>query len=285
MNPYYIDEPCVISFSGGRTSAYMLAEILEAHNGHLPAHLHPVFCNTGKEREETLEFVYRCERELSTPIVWIELSAMDRDSEGKYKKAYKIVNYKTASRNGEPFQLLLDAMPAIPNQVNMACTAYLKTRLLRMYADDIGLERGCLTAIGMRADEPKRVGNAHGKKIEGFEGYCPLYLADVTQAMVRDFWDSMPWNLELPMLSDGSCPAGNCDVCFKKSIGKREKLIAELIVTDPGRVEFWINAENQKKQRFKPEQPSYAQMKEYAQSQTVMFADYYDESIPCFCGD
>lgn len=284
MNPYYIDEPCLISFSGGRSSAYMLVQILEAHGGTLPLDHHVVFCNTGKEREETLKFVYQCGRELGVEITWLELAAMEK-VDGKYHKKYKFADFKTASRKGEPFQILLDAMPAIPNVVNMACTAYLKTRLMRMYADDAGLERGCLTAIGMRADEARRVGNSHGKKIEGFEGYCPMAMAGVIQSDVRDFWNAMPWNLELPMLPDGSCPAGNCDICFKKSIGKREKLISELLTTEPERVDFWISAEKGKGQFFRPDQPSYAQMKEYAQRQTEMFAEFTDESIPCFCGD
>jgi 3'-phosphoadenosine 5'-phosphosulfate sulfotransferase (PAPS reductase)/FAD synthetase len=279
-NPYYIDEDCIYSTSGGRSSMYSLVKTVKAHNGVLPDYIKPVFCNTGKERNETLDFVHRCEKELSINIVWIELSKMIRN-DGKYQKEYKIVNYETASRNGEPFQILLDAMPAIPNVVNMSCTAYLKTRLMRMYADDIGFDRGCLTVIGMRADEFRRVRNSHGKKVEGFEGYCPMHLDGVTQSDVRDFWDSMPWNLELPMLPDGSCPAGNCDICYKKSLNKRELLIAQ----NPEKADFWIKAEEDKKQRFRPDQPSYKQMKDYAASQLTMFSEYDDDSMPCFCGD
>ena len=33
MNPYLIEGPAVISFSGGRTSGYMLKHILDAHGG------------------------------------------------------------------------------------------------------------------------------------------------------------------------------------------------------------------------------------------------------------
>ena len=36
LNPYLITGPAVIAFSGGRTSGYMLHEIIAAHGGTLP---------------------------------------------------------------------------------------------------------------------------------------------------------------------------------------------------------------------------------------------------------
>jgi hypothetical protein len=60
-NPYLIEGPALISFSGGRTSGYMLWQILDAHGGTLPDDVHVCFANTGKEREETLRFVHECE--------------------------------------------------------------------------------------------------------------------------------------------------------------------------------------------------------------------------------
>ena len=48
-SPYLIKEQAIISFSGGRTSAFMLWKILEAHGGTLPDNLKVVFANTGKE--------------------------------------------------------------------------------------------------------------------------------------------------------------------------------------------------------------------------------------------
>ena len=49
-DPYLITGPALISFSGGRTSAYMLKMILDAHGGTLPDDVHVCFANTGKER-------------------------------------------------------------------------------------------------------------------------------------------------------------------------------------------------------------------------------------------
>ena len=49
MNPFQINEPTCISFSGGRTSAYMLYKVLEAHQMSLPDEAVVCFANTGKE--------------------------------------------------------------------------------------------------------------------------------------------------------------------------------------------------------------------------------------------
>jgi len=71
-NPFYFDEPTIVSFSGGRTSGLMLWSILQAHGGSLPESVKVCFANTGKEREETLDFVQACASNWQTQIVWLE---------------------------------------------------------------------------------------------------------------------------------------------------------------------------------------------------------------------
>ena len=69
---FLISGPAVISFSGGRTSGYMLWRILQAHGGKLPDDVRVVFANTGKEMEETLEFVQAASDHWRVPITWVE---------------------------------------------------------------------------------------------------------------------------------------------------------------------------------------------------------------------
>ena len=96
---YRIPGPALISFSGGRTSAYMLHQILQAYGGTLPDDVVVAFANTGKEREETLEFVRECADHWSVPVRWVEW----RNNE----KGFEEVTFETASRNGEPFADLI----------------------------------------------------------------------------------------------------------------------------------------------------------------------------------
>ena len=89
MNPFLINEPTCISFSGGRTSAYMLYRILEAHQMSLPKEAIVCFANTGKEEEATLKFVHDCEKNWGVEIHWLEY----QNAEPSFKR----VNFVTAS--------------------------------------------------------------------------------------------------------------------------------------------------------------------------------------------
>jgi 3'-phosphoadenosine 5'-phosphosulfate sulfotransferase (PAPS reductase)/FAD synthetase len=280
MNPYFINEPAVISFSGGRTSAYMLWKIIEAHDGELPSDVKVIFSNTGKEMPQTLDFVQACSDNWGVDIVWLELAEMSRaENEKNFKKSYKVVDYESASRNGEPFDILLDAMPAIPNAVGRYCTAEMKIRPMTQYIIDAGYETPVLTMVGIRGDEVRRAKKIQGTVSNGQEKHCPLYLSAVTAADVGHFWEQQNFDLELPN-NNGVTDWGNCDLCFLKGKSKRAAIIRER----PDLVDWWAAAEKRKGQQFRPDEPSYQQMKIIATTQGQLF-DFDDESIPCFCGD
>ncbi len=82
-----------------------------------------LFTNTGKERLETLDFVEECSRQWGVEVVWLEyryvpLPVLRSKKTGKpvsmdpRSHRFAVVNFATASRDGEPFDRLLALLTA-----------------------------------------------------------------------------------------------------------------------------------------------------------------------------
>jgi hypothetical protein len=276
-DPFLISEPTAIAFSGGRTSAYMLWRVLQS-NGGLPPETVVLFNNTGKEDEATLRFVRDCGINWNVPIVWIEFRHA--------KTKFEIVNFETASRNGEPFEALIRWRGFLPNPVSRFCTMELKVRPAARYLLSIGMCENLnqgenMSMIGMRADEQRRAAKIADKS------RIPLVAAGVTKEIVGEFWRNNSFDLELPN-NNGVTMHGNCDLCFLKGGAQIQSLIAE----KPSRAIWWAEMENLPREDngtpwggyFRKDRPSYAAMMQYAADQKTIF-DPHDEAISCFCGD
>lgn len=235
VNPYRIEGPALISFSGGRTSAYMLFMILRAFDGKLPPDIYVVFANTGKEREETLRFVYEAQVRWGVRIHWVEWTPA----------GFAEVGYNSASRDGEPFERLIGHKKYLPNAVTRFCTIELKIRVMRDFMIEQGFDRW-KNVIGLRYDEGMRVMKALARNDSGKERFTsemPLSKAKVTKrGHVMPFWlgdNTDPINLTHPLpqgfdlgLRDYE---GNCDFCFLKSKGALKRLIRD----NPGKIDWW----------------------------------------------
>jgi len=274
MNPYQITEPTCISFSGGRTSGYMLYKILEAHDMSLPSEAIVCFANTGKEDEATLKFVQACSDNWNVEIHWLEF----RDAD----PAFERVTFETASRNGEPFEALIKKRNYLPNPVTRFCTSELKIRTIHKYLKSLGWDHNeHMDWVGMRADEQRRAAKIADKS------RIPLVAAGVTKETVGEFWRNQSFDLELPNMN-GVTMHGNCDLCFLKGGAQVLSLIAE----KPERGIWWAKMEalalalasKPSGAVFRSDRPSYASMMQFAADQTDMF-DPKEESIACFCGD
>ena len=280
MDPFKIDEPTVISFSGGRTSAYMLWRVLQSNNG-LPDQAKAVFCNTGKEDEATLRFVHDCSVNWGIPITWLEYRVAE--------VPFEVVTFETASRNGEPFSALIKKKNYLPNPVARFCTVDLKILTLERYIKSIGWAE-YENMIGIRADEPRRVAKIRANPSDGRKGvsrFMPLAQVGVQKEDISQFWKSQDFDLGLPNIG-GVTYHGNCDLCFLKGASQLMSLIAE----KPERAVWWAaqegtisNAHIKDGGLFRKDRPSYAQMLKYSEQQDDMFAMGDDESIACFCGD
>ena len=235
-------EKLLISFSGGRTSAYMTQWLLK--NMSDKHEIIVVFANTGEEEEATLEFTRKCDEHFGFNTVWVEAVPRVRRLingkrhiftvwgwkriERRLKKdgftevgietlfpsskigvTAKVVNFETANRTGEPFKQMI-AKQGIPNKKYPHCSRDLKQRAIRSYAREIGWT-DYHTAVGIRSDEVDRISNEREKEklVYPLISYHPT-----TREAINKFWGKMPFDLELKSYE------GNCKVCWKKSLRK-----------------------------------------------------------------
>lgn len=242
-NPYLITGPAVINFSGGRTSARLLWEILRAHDGRLPENVVVAFANTGKEREETLRFVHECGTRWGVRIEWVEWR---RGGEG-----FERVGFNSASRGGEPFSDLIEMKSRLPNGMpgQRWCTDYLKVKpIFALMRHLLRLEPGGYEeVIGIRADEwDRRIEGLARAEKDGRTISHPLCATGVTKEDVMRFWlgeNTDPANLRYPLPQGfdlGLRPyEGNCDLCFNKG----KAIIKRQIRDRPGCETWWIAGE------------------------------------------
>jgi 3'-phosphoadenosine 5'-phosphosulfate sulfotransferase (PAPS reductase)/FAD synthetase len=253
-NPYLIAGPALISFSGGRTSAYMLKQMLDACGGAFAPDVHVCFANTGKEREETLRFVHECQARWGVPIHWIEWRS--RRKSVPVAERFEEVGYNSASRAGEPFAALIADKKSTPKSVARWCTENLKVLTIQAFMEARG-HTAYANVVGLRADEPLRVikGRMRGS-------IMPLADAGITKRDVMAFWAAQPFDLGLLPFE------GNCDGCFLKA---RPKLW-EIERTAPGTLQWWSDMETGPgKGRFVTEY-SYAELIRDVRRQPDMFA-------------
>lgn len=215
-----------VSFSGGRTSAYMCWWLLNNKADEYDFKF--VFANTGLEHEKTLEFVDRCDKEFGLRLTWVEALVDPREGKGI---RHKIVTYETASRNGEPFEDFI-RKSGIPNSSYNQCSERLKTFPMESYRKSLGFKRNHLTAIGIRSDEIDRM----SERAEDL-GLCyPLItMTYATKAQIRHWWSGQQFDLDLPE------HLGNCVTCWKKS----DRKLLTIAKHEPERFEFMDRMEKQ----------------------------------------
>ena len=223
------DGNVLISFSGGRTSAFMLHQILEANNG-LNNNVKVVFANTGREMPETLDFIQKCSEKWNVKINWLEFDSYKIENKNKY--SFLKVSHNSASRLGEPFTKLINVKQTLPDALKRFCTVELKIRTITRFLKSIGWKQWVNT-VGIRADEYHRAKESRQKE---FVNWYPLISAQATEKDVLKFWKQQSFDLNVTK------GFGNCDGCFLKS----EKTISILWKMHPERAKWWSELEKLK---------------------------------------
>lgn len=229
----------VINFSGGKTSAYMT--ITEYKEGDIV-----LFCDTGREHPKTYKFINDFEAFENIPVTRLMFP-------GGFDGLLEKKKFKT-----------------IPNRMKRFCTVELKVNTAKRYLRSLGI-RTFENFLGFRYDEPKRV---IGRK-EMFKKVIskfPLYEKGITKEMINAFWETKPYNLEIPSI------LGNCTLCFMKG----ENSIMAILRSFPELADPWINDEKQSAKNLGSgkryfENTTIEQLRDRAQNN--LFKDYPFEDL------
>jgi len=203
----------VISFSGGRTSAYLVHLFKSDPDAHF------VFMDTGAEHPATYQFIKDIVKHWGINLVCLRVVVNPQMKKGV---SYKIISFDDLKQDLEPWKDMLKKYGS-PYYNTPFCTARMKTEPFEKYcAETFGknFERW----IGMRIDEPTRLPIEVLEKLnlpihkdakhqkEGFR-----YLAEICEFEkddVLDWWEQQPFDLAITE------HLGNCVFYIKKTLNK-----------------------------------------------------------------
>lgn len=138
------------------------------------------FANTGKEVEATLRFVRDRAERWQVPIHWLEYRTTEA--------GFAVVDFDTASREGEPFEALIRKRQYLPSPLACGYTASLKIQPMHKFVHKFGWTESD-QFIGIHADEQCRVAKirACGHSTETTNERMCMPLAGVTVRGVSRF--------------------------------------------------------------------------------------------------
>ena len=186
-----------------------------------------VFCDTGREHPKTYKFIQDFEAFENIPVIKIGFKKRGYE----YVKELGVKDYFAEYLSVRDFE-------EIPNMMKRSCTIELKVKVCRRWArKHIGMEY--VNLLGFRADEPSRI-KKNKKRWVQVTNKFPLNERLIGKQFVNEFWQSKPYNLEIPSI------LGNCTLCFMK--GKNN--IITILKHYPELAEKWIEDERKSKLKY-----------------------------------
>lgn len=155
----------------------------------------------------------RWQEQYSARVVWLEAVVHHGERIGS---THSIVTFATATRDDSLFTEVVKKY-GIPNKAYPHCTRELKANVIRSYLRSIGWEPETYKiALGIRADEPKRLENRRPDSVYPLADWWPT-----TKPEINDWWGDQPFRLGLLEHE------GNCETCWKKSTTKLARIAKE----------------------------------------------------------
>ena len=247
----------IINFSGGRSSAYMLYELLNTEN---KEDLIIIFCNTSKETVETYQFLKDCVKHWDFKLIVLE-----------YKlKSFIITDINNCKKNGEIFENLIKHKNFLPNVMMRFCTTELKILITKRYLKHLGI-KNYINYLGIRYDEPQRYSKIISRNTKNIYNDMPLYYNGTIKKDIQNFWSNQNFDLK------HNSNLGNCDLCFLKGKNK----IINILKKNPEKANWWIKMEKLIGHKFKKE-ISYFDMLNLSKNLELNF-DSVESEIICNC--
>ncbi|MBE8598082.1 phosphoadenosine phosphosulfate reductase domain-containing protein [Xenorhabdus sp. BG5] len=194
----------VVSFSGGRTSAYLV--YLMEQRRQQGEDVRYVFMDTGAEHPATYKFVREVVKFWDIPLVVLQADINPQLGASNGYIVWEPSDIQTRMPVLTPFTDMVKKY-GTPYIGGAFCTDRLKLRPFRDYCNDHFGRDNYHTWIGIRADEPRRLTSKDSVS----------YLADISEfdkQDILDWWQAQPFDLSIPE------HLGNCVFCIKKSSKK-----------------------------------------------------------------
>lgn len=208
----------VVSFSGGRTSAYLCVLMKKLYGDNVVF----VFMDTGFEHPETYKFI-----RMLNVVYRLNITCLRGDFSLPLGKGvgYRVVPVAECKLDFKPFFEMMTKY-GTPYQGGMFCSERMKSRPYKRYCDEKYGKKGYVTWLGIRADEPRRLKIGENEQIR--------YLAEISdfeKEDVLDWWKEQPFDLGIEE------HLGNCVFCPKKSNIK----LALAAKDEPNVLDQWIS--------------------------------------------
>ncbi len=192
--------PHIIKFSGGRSSAMMLMNLLE--RGELDPKRGDViiFNNTSAEHSATYKFTREiqeiAEEKYNIPFFWIEYQTYE-DSSGTYqwsrKPTYRLVNNQPFSKQnkngyrykGEVFEEMISLGGFLPSMVSRVCTLSMKIFITNNFLSDWFAQKQGIERLGHYGKKPKMSNNDIKKTHKKNNGSTPDKILLAKKEFVR----------------------------------------------------------------------------------------------------
>ncbi|EAW1487917.1 hypothetical protein AXT81_24975, partial [Salmonella enterica subsp. enterica] len=194
----------VVSFSGGRTSAY-LVHLMEAQRK-AGASVHFIFMDTGCEHPLTYRFIREVVKFWNVPLTVLQVDINPELGQPNGYTEWEPKDIQTRMPVLKPFMDMVKKY-GTPYIGGAFCTDRLKLTPFTKYCDDHFGRGNYITWLGIRADEPRRLKPKPGVRYLA-------ELSDFDKSDVIRWWRKQPFDLQIPE------HLGNCVFCIKKSTQK-----------------------------------------------------------------